>query len=429
VLGRASGTALELERGLRTLRIGLPDPWLSSRHAVLQHEHQLWVLYDRGSKNGCFVRGAPVDSAALAQDDVIELGSSFMIFQSARDERSLAALEAAPAAERATLHEALHQTWIGLERAACSELPILIRGETGTGKEVTARRIHRASGRPGRFCAINCGAIAASVAESELFGYKRGAFSGASSDRPGLIRAAEGGTLFLDEVGDLSPELQVKLLRVLQEREVLPVGDTEPKRVDLRVIAASHRSLHELVERGQFREDLLARLGGYVVELPPLRERVVDIGILLRELAWKKLGSDASRLSFEREALRALYAHHWPHNVRELERALEVGLALRDGDEIGLRHLPRSLVAPAARSGALSGNDAAATPTAAIAAGVSPASLASDDDLRTLMTRLLIAHSGNISEVARQLGKDRVQIRRWCRRLQLDVRAHRDLER
>ena len=192
-----------------------------------------------------------------------------------------------------------------LQQIAPSDATVLVLGETGTGKELTARLLHRWSGRPGAFCAVNCAAIPAALAESALFGHKKGAFSGAVQDSPGFIRAAQHGTLFLDEIAELDPALQPKLLRALQEHEVTPVGETASVPVDFRVVAATHENLDELCANDRFRPDLLARLDGHRVTLPPLRYRLEDLGLLMRALSRSTPGQAPAQVVLERGAARA----------------------------------------------------------------------------------------------------------------------------
>ena len=219
---------------------------------------------------------------------------------------------------------------------------MLIEGDSGTGKEVIARYIHELSPRSeGPFVSINCGALPESLLESELFGHVKGSFTGAVRDHEGLFASARGGTFFLDEVGETSPAIQVKLLRVLQEREVIPVGGTEPVQVDVRLIAATNRDLEEEIRAGRFRSDLYYRLNVIAIHLPPLRSRRDDIPLLaeafLRRMAAergetpKTIGSDA---------LDAILVYDWPGNVRELENALERAATLSKGPEIGVPALP-----------------------------------------------------------------------------------------
>ena len=228
------------------------------------------------------------------------------------------------------------------ETVAATESTVLIQGESGTGKEVIARFIHDVSPRgDGPFLSINCGALPESLLESELFGHVKGSFTGAVRDREGLFAAARGGTFFLDEIGETTPATQVKLLRVLQEREVIPVGGTEPVQVDVRLIAATNRDLEEEVRGGRFRTDLYYRLNVIAIHLPPLRVRRDDIPILaeafLRRMATERK-EEPKVLS--REALDSVMVYDWPGNVRELENALERAATLTQGTGIAVDTLP-----------------------------------------------------------------------------------------
>ncbi|MDX1643063.1 MAG: sigma 54-interacting transcriptional regulator, partial [Thermoanaerobaculia bacterium] len=208
-------------------------------------------------------------------------------------------------------------------RLAGSDLPVLVLGETGTGKELVARAVHVRSGRSGRpFLPLNCAALSPSLLLSDLFGHVRGAFTGADRDRSGLFESARGGTVFLDEIGDLPDEAQGKLLRVLQAGEVRRIGESRSRRVDVRVVAATHRDLGTMVERERFRRDLYFRLGVGTVELPPLRLRGNDVILLAEYFLARAAG--ARRLELGRDARRALRRHTWPGNVRELENVIAV---------------------------------------------------------------------------------------------------------
>ncbi len=215
-------------------------------------------------------------------------------------------------------------------RATLSASTVLIMGESGTGKELVARAIHANSDRKNKkFVAVNCGALAETLLESELFGYVKGAFTGAQSDKKGLFEDANGGTLFLDEIGDITQGLQVKLLRVLQEGEVKPVGSNELSKVNVRIVAATHRNLEKLVQEGKFREDLFYRLKVIEIEMPALRERKEDIPEL-SELFLKKYSAKLSKkvATISKEGMQALMAYNWPGNVRELEHQIERAVAL-----------------------------------------------------------------------------------------------------
>ncbi|MBI3450876.1 MAG: sigma-54-dependent Fis family transcriptional regulator [Acidobacteria bacterium] len=231
-----------------------------------------------------------------------------------------------------------------ISRVAQSRSNVLIQGESGTGKEVVARSIHSLSSRAAMaFIAENCAALPEGVVESELFGHVRGAFTGADRDRPGLIALADGGTLFLDEVGDLPPRIQAKLLRVIQEGEFRPVGGRELRRSDFRVVAATHRDLRAMVERGEFREDLYYRLNVVGLSVPALRERLEDIPHLVEHVL-SRLRPAVSKAGVSREAMEMLLRYAWPGNVRELQNVLEGGLVLSGGSILGVAELPERIV-------------------------------------------------------------------------------------
>ncbi|HPF36547.1 MAG TPA: sigma-54 dependent transcriptional regulator [Candidatus Krumholzibacteria bacterium] len=237
-----------------------------------------------------------------------------------------------------------------IRRVAPSDATVLIRGESGTGKEVAARAIHAASARAkGPFVAVNCAAISGTLLESELFGYRKGAFTGAEEDREGLFEAADGGTLFLDEIGEAAPEVQAKLLRVLQERKINRVGDPREREVDVRVLAATNRPLEEAIAAGRFREDLYYRLQVFPLAVPPLRERKDDIPLLAHAFL-KDLGRP--RAVLPRDAVARLQAYAWPGNVRELRNVVERAHILAGPDPIGPEHvlLQVGAAAPSAKA-------------------------------------------------------------------------------
>lgn len=234
------------------------------------------------------------------------------------------------------------------QRGATTDLPVLIQGETGTGKELLARAIHRFSERNNYpFLVQNCGALPDELLQSELFGHKRGAFTGAISDRLGLFPAGDGGTVFLDEISDVSPMFQVSLLRFLQEGEVKPLGAEQTTKCNVRIIAASNRSLKDLVEAGKFRRDLYYRLRGFELILPPLRERIEDVPVLAEYLANKYAESVGRKIpGITLEVMRRLKKHHWSGNVRELENEMRRMIALaEDGEFLSLKHLSEELAA------------------------------------------------------------------------------------
>jgi transcriptional regulator with GAF, ATPase, and Fis domain len=294
----------------------------------------------------------------------------------------------------------LRKDFTRLARVAQSSVPLMVLGETGTGKELVSRAVHALSSRPGDFLAINCAALSESVLESELFGHRKGAFSGASESRPGLVRAADGGTLFLDEVGELPIRSQAKLLRVLQEGEVHPLGETHPVRVDVRMITATHRNLVAQIGKGGFRDDFYGRLAGYEIALLPLRARKEDLGLLTSVLLRRIAGTKVEAMTLQAEAARALFVYDWPRNVRELDLALAAAAALSDDGKIRYDYLPGLIRRRASEP--------------------SPPPVEEVKDLKLTLSTLFERYDGNLSAVARELGKERVQIRRWCKRFQLD---------
>ncbi len=232
-----------------------------------------------------------------------------------------------------------------LEQVAPSGATVLVTGESGTGKEVVARQIHELSDRDGPFIAVNCGAIPEHLLESELFGHERGAFTGAASMRRGRFEQANGGTFFLDEIGDMPPVMQVKLLRVLEERVIERVGGTRSIPVDVRLIAATHRDLPERIASGSFREDLYYRLSVFPIEISPLRDRPDDIVPLVVEFAERMQATCGVKLDFQDNALKALCNYRWPGNVRELANMIERLVVTKPNGVIRAQDLPWPIVA------------------------------------------------------------------------------------
>ncbi|HMN46115.1 MAG TPA: sigma-54 dependent transcriptional regulator [Povalibacter sp.] len=305
-----------------------------------------------------------------------------------------------------------------IDRVARADAPVLIIGETGTGKELVARHLHAQSGRSGPFVAVNCGAVIQSLAESELFGHQAGSFTGANDTRAGWFEAANGGTLFLDEIGDLSPSLQVKLLRVLQEREVVRVGSRKPIAIDVRLVAATNVDLAEAVANGRFRLDLFYRLNVVTLDLPPLRERPGDILPLVEHflaLYARRLNVDAATLS--PDAIRTLQQYSWPGNIRELENVIHAALLLASNGEIRTRDLRFSTLATGS-------GDAGTAPLDVITAQLQR--LFSDppthlhQQLEELTVRRAFAYCGNNQvQTARLLGISRNVLRTLLKRFGL----------
>lgn len=368
--------------------IALDDPRVSRVHARVVYNPLLGqhCLADASSANGTFVNGSRADGNALRFGDVVRLGDSLLVWERAQ--------RAGPHPER-------------LRRAAVSNLPLLLLGETGTGKEVLARKLHEQSRREGPLVVVDCGSLSRELAASELFGHARNAFSGAASAREGLFRTAQGGSLFLDEIGDLPFELQPALLRVLQERSVRPVGSDREIDVDVRVIAATHVDLERAVCAGSFREDLFARLAHVVFELAPLRERRSEILSLVREFQ--------PGLELSASAAEVLLLSDWSRNVRELRATVEAlsRVECTDG-RVGVRDLKARL--PAAVERVL------------LRLSEEHAEESREWNPRERAVALLRSHRGNVTRVAQDLGKPRSQVYRWLQTLGLSPGRFRNEE-
>lgn len=242
-------------------------------------------------------------------------------------------------------HPAMERVYAMIEKVAHTDSTILIRGESGTGKELVARALHDYSRRKeAPFLGINCAALPATLLESELFGYVKGAFTGANKVKKGLFEAAEGGTLLLDEVGSIPVDMQLKLLRVLEEREIRPVGSTKSISVNVRIVAATNEPLEKKIITGDFREDLYYRLSVIPIELPPLRDRMSDVSILTRFFLNKSMEKEQRTVTISDSAFQALSCYSWPGNVRELENTISRAFALCENDEITLADLPTAIV-------------------------------------------------------------------------------------
>ncbi len=311
------------------------------------------------------------------------------------------------------LSRPMRQLFDQIRRAAPAPLDILIRGETGTGKELVARELHRLSGRQGDFIAVNTAALSDTLAESQLFGHRRGAFTGAERHHEGVFAQAHGGTLFLDEIGDMPLALQAKILRVLQERVIQPLGGTACQTVDVRVISATHQDLAQAITAGQFREDLLFRLRGFELTVPPLRDRSEDI-LPLAALFLEQLGHSADRRLGEGVAARLL-SHHWPGNVRELRQVIRAAAVMAEGEWITPNDL--GLDAPAPSIVAESQPDLSGLPLTEAKARLI------DWFERKAIHAALEQNAGNVSAAARQLGLHRQSLQQKL--IQLGMRRSR----
>ncbi|HVY48576.1 MAG TPA: sigma 54-interacting transcriptional regulator [Minicystis sp.] len=377
----------------------LHDPTVSRFHCELSPRAGRVFVRDLGSRNGTVVDGLDVVEAYAVEGAKIAVGRSELRLELRGERVRLALSERESFGLMVGTSKAMRRVFAVLERAATSDATVLLEGETGTGKEVAAESIHRESARKGEpFVVVDCGAIPEDLLESELFGHEKGAFTGATGAREGAFRAAHGGTIFLDEIGELGLELQPKLLRALERREVKPVGGDGYRPIDVRVVAATNRNLAAEVNERRFRSDLYYRVAVVQVRLPPLRDRREDIPALAGHLL-AQMGASRSDLVDDR-FLAELRRHAWPGNVRELRNYLERCLAMRE-------QLP---VEPDAAAASAFG-DAGDGPDLSL-----PLKLArerwSREFERRYVTRMLERHAGNVSAAAREAGVDRMHFYR-----------------
>jgi len=389
--------------------IYIEDEQMSRKHALVGRSGEGWQVADCDSTNGVLVNDRRTSSCLLYGGEMIRIGNTFFRFFK---EGTAASDQAHPVRTGGMVGgPALDELRELLDRAAQGNLTVLLIGETGTGKEVAAERLHRRGARhEGPFVPVNCGAIPADLVESELFGHVKGAFSGATVDQMGLIREAEGGTLFLDEIGELSLKSQVKLLRVLQDHRVRPVGGTRAIRVDIRVVCATNQDLGVLVTEGKFRQDLYARIAEFVIQLPSLRQRAEDIPLLVQHFIEKH---DAGRRSVPVDVMGELCYRRWSSNIRQLENAVRRALLVaHDAPELQVEHFP-------ARE-----EDAEAGERTT---GPSPAARSfADDPMAIQLDEALRQHAGDVERAAEQLGISRSQLYRRAKGFGIDVPSYRE---
>jgi len=411
VLGRQEATGVS----------PLAHPTVSRRHVRIE-----WcatagahLVLDLHSHNGSRHNGRqlpPESTGELTHGDALQLGDVIAVYQmepALLDDDGPVSREALPGDSVAARH-----LRGAVARAGRDRSPVLLVGETGTGKEQVARELHRLSGRAGALLSVNCAALSRELVESQLFGHVRGAFTGAHTDHAGLFRAASGGTVFLDEIGDLPLDLQPKLLRALQEGEVLPVGATRTQPVDVRVIAATNRDLTTSVESGAFRRDLYARLALWEISVPPLRERRADllgwVGRMHRLWLAERPDQVAPPLELSPAAAEQILLADWPENLRGVGRLVHELASRVGGGRIEAEELPGWLSRGQASdqssviTGRAAGTGASDPPIAGAARGARRPS-PTPDELAAVMREL----GGSVRAVARRLGRDRRQIYRW----------------
>lgn len=414
----------------------IDDDQVSRYHAEIYQDGEDFHIQDLQSTHGTWVNKVRVKDAWLKSGTTIRLGGTTLKFSVVAEKLDVTPSQHDTLGSLVGRTEVMRQVMGIIEKVAPTGATVVLEGETGTGKEVVARTIHQLSMRSGHpFIVFDCGAVAQNLIESELFGHEKGSFTGALASRQGLFEMAHGGTIFLDEIGELALDLQPKLLRALEQREIRRVGGNRPVKIDVRVVAATNRDLAQEVKAGRFREDLFYRLGVVRMKLPPLRERRDDIPLLaqhmLRVSSFNRVG-DAPRVKgLSYEAREALKRYEWPGNVRELGNVVERACSFAEGDLIQVEDLPDHIAgasAPRARR-----HDTQATePLRGAPSGPALHTDLSFKDAKELwvgnfekeyLSAVLQRHSGNLSQAAREAEVDRKHFRRLARKYGLVAAA------
>jgi transcriptional regulator with GAF, ATPase, and Fis domain len=439
-----------------TIRIGamddndliLSDDTVSRYHCKIVQEETGYVLYDLGSTNGTFINKVRVREAFLKPGCTVHLGQTELKFHAGEEEVEIVPSRKDHCADLVGKSQRMREIYSIIEKIAPTNTTVVIEGETGTGKEVVAQSIHKLSARAnGPLMVFDCGAVPENLIESELFGHEKGSFTGAIMTRQGLFEMADGGTVFLDELGELPLDLQPKLLRALEQREIRRVGSNRALKVDVRIIAATNRNLEDEVRAGRFRQDLFYRLSVVRLILPPLRERVDDIPLLVRHFLkhahYNKNGEGGNRVrGMTRDALEVLSAYRWPGNVRELVNTIERAISFAESELVEISDLPEHI-----RDAVLTGPGGTIAPTArASAPSPLPPALAppppSQEVLnstfkeakerwvssfeRDYIVLLLKKNNGNISHAAREADIDRKYFRKLMKKYEIEAAGEDD---
>ena len=381
------------------------DPEMSRRHAeVIRESKGVWKVLDRGSTNGTFVNGTEVaaDGHVLSFGDLLEVGSNLFLFHETLNPSQ----DDAAIPNFIGISDGARSVRSAVGRYAASDAPVVILGETGVGKELVAAALARLGRPDGPYVAFNASATPESLVDATLFGHERGAFTDARQARPGMFRSAHSGTLFLDEIGDLPMETQVKLLRVLEDGKVHPLGATKPVEVDVRIVSAAHTDLLDKVGSKDFRGDLYSRLSYVVVRVPPLRMRFDDVPVLALHFSGGR--------PFAKNAILELMRHPWPFNVRELKAV--VGQMSLDAPSTGRLEIPEQVSERLTEHRSLFEESSEGTSTDRI-----PSGGLDMDKVEQALSR----HRGNMTKAAEELGRDRSHFYRVLRKLGLDPQDYR----
>jgi len=437
------------------------DDTVSRYHCKIVQEDNAYVLQDLGSTNGTFINRVRIREGFLKPGCTVHLGQSELKFYAGEEEVEIVPSRKDRCGDIIGKNQKLREIYAIIEKIAPTNTTVIIEGETGTGKEVVAQTIHKLSARSsGPMMVFDCGAVPENLIESELFGHEKGSFTGAIMTRQGLFEMGDGGTVFLDELGELPIDLQPKLLRALEQREIRRVGANKPIKVDVRIIAATNRNLEQEVAAGRFRQDLFYRLSVVRLILPPLRDRAEDIPILVRHFlkggSYNKNPDGTPRIKgVSREAMEVMQGYRWPGNVRELLNTVERAVSFADSDTIEARDLPEHIrdqarhapVRPPAAAMAMATaggtNPALRIPTSpgisappAPMAGPPPESFEStfkeakerwvSSFERDYIVALLKKNHGNISHAAREADIDRKYFRKLMKKYDIDAMGEDD---
>jgi transcriptional regulator with GAF, ATPase, and Fis domain len=455
LLGGAHPQEHAFEKG--EIRIGamddndlvIQDDTVSRYHCKIVQEDNAYVLVDLGSTNGTFINRVRIREGFLKPGCTVHLGQTELKFYAGEEEVDIVPSRKDRCGDIIGKNQKLREIYAIIEKIAPTNTTVIIEGETGTGKEVVAQTIHRLSARAqGPMMVFDCGAVPENLIESELFGHEKGSFTGAIMTRQGLFEMGDAGTVFLDELGELPLDLQPKLLRALESREIRRVGANKPIKVDVRIIAATNRNLEEEVRSGRFRQDLFYRLSVVRLILPPLRERVEDIPILVRHFlktgSYNRTGDGTQRVKgISRETLDLLTNYRWPGNVRELVNTIERAVSFADGETIEARDLPEHIrdavhpvgaariQVPAAASTNPGSVDRSRPNIALPAAAPPPESFEAtfkeakekwvSSFERDYIVALLKKNHGNISHAARESDIDRKYFRKLMKKYEIEA--------
>ena len=417
------------------------DDTVSRYHCKIIQEDTAYLLVDLGSTNGTFINRVRIKEAYLKPGCTIGLGNTEVKFHAADEKVEILPSRKEKLGRMVGRHVKMRELYAVLEKIAPTSTTVVIEGETGTGKEVVAQTIHELSPRAnGPIMVFDCGAVPDNLIESELFGHEKGSFTGAIMTRQGLFEMAHGGTLFLDELGELPLDLQPKLLRALEQREIRRVGSNKPIKVDVRIIAATNRNLEEEVRNGRFRQDLFYRLSVVRVFLPPLRERTEDIGLLVKhflaDAPYNKRPDGTQKVTgVSRAAMDLMQAYKWPGNVRELVNTVERAVSFAEGELVEPRDLPETV-----RGEEQAPRSPASAPHLLQPGGSQPMPLMPEVDStfkdakekwvstfeRDYIVTLLRKNKGNISHAAREADIDRKYFRKLMRKYGIEGGADED---